>query len=524
MTGNSTHLGLRAAIAAAAAAVLLAFPATAFGGALFLIQGGGWGNGVGMSQWGAEGYALHGWRHGAILAHYYPHTTLARVPAQDVRVLLADGQGEVAVGSTAPFALVDARGRTVHVKARVLRFSSRLVLAGKRLVPPVTVEAGAQPLTLGGAGYRGSLTLAVAHARLSVVNTLPLERYLRGVVPSEMPKLWRPEAYEAQAIAARSYALARLRPKAPFDLYPDTRDQVYGGIAAERPETNWAVGQTAGLVLTYGGRPITAYYGSSSGGRTAAVQDVLTTRAPEPYLVSVRDPYDAISPDHSWQVVASAATLSSRLGRPVTDVTLVHNGSGRVVSAVVVGSRGRRTMSGRDLEHALGLRSTYFSIRVLSLDTPPGRAVFASPVPLTGFVRGIGGVVVQELLPTGAWQQVRRVAVRPDGRFTATVRPRFSTSYRLAVDRVGGPAVQVEVARRIAVRADGTLISGHVVPAAPVRVERQTARGWSRVAGVAVGPSGSFRVPLRTPGRYRVSSAPSVRYLASASPPVSVRR
>ena len=277
-----------------------------------------------------------------ILAHYYPHTTLERVATQPVRVLLADGVPRVAVGSTAPFVLVDARGRTVHLKARVLRFSSGLKLGGPALVPPVTIRAGVAPLTLDGAGYRGSLVLDRVPGGLSAVNVVPLERYLRGVVPSEMPRGWHADAYEAQAVAARSYALSQLHPDQPFDLFADTRDQVYGGIAAERPSTNHAVGATAGRVLTYGGRPIVAYYGSSSGGRTAAVEDVLTSRTPEPYLVPVRDPYDGIAPDHRWRLVESTSSLSKRLGVPVADLRLVHNASGRVSSALVVGSRGAK--------------------------------------------------------------------------------------------------------------------------------------------------------------------------------------
>ncbi len=506
----------------AIAAASLALPANAFGGALFLIRGGGWGNGVGMSQWGAEGYARHGWGYGRILAHYYPHTTLATVRSKRVRVLLADGKPRLAIGSAAPFVLVDAHGRKVHVPARVLRFTTGLTFGKLALAPPVVVRAGAAALTLDGAGYRGSLVLDRTSGGLSAVNVVPLERYLRGVVPSEMPRRWHADAYEAQAVAARSYALSQLHPDASYDLFADTRDQVYGGIAAERPATNRAVALTARRVLEYGGAPITAYYGSSSGGRTAAVQDVLPNRAPEPYLVPVRDPYDAIAPVHSWRVVESSRSLSKRFGLPVSDVRLEHNGSGRVSSARLVGSRGGRTLTGRELEQALGLRSTYFAIDVVSLATPPPRALFAQRVHLQGFVRGIGGVVVQQQLPSGAWQQVRRVAARPDGRFTATVFPLATTAYRLAVDRVGGPPVSIEVARRIAVHAEGRLLAGNVVPAGPVRVERRTAGGWHQVAGVPVGPSGVFRVPLHRAGRYRVSSAGSVRFLASASPPVSV--
>jgi stage II sporulation protein D len=521
--GRAHRLALRVTLVAAAGASL-ALPAAALGGSLFLIDGGGWGNGVGLSQWGAEGYARHGWDYRRILAHYYPGTTLATVKPGAVRVLLAGGRPRVAVGSTAPFALVDARGRRVHVPARELRFTAQLRLGRRALVPPVSIVAGAQPLTLDGRAYRGSLVLERAGTTLSAINIVPLERYLRGVVPSEMPEHWHAQAYQAQAVAARSYALACLNPGASFDLYADARDQVYGGIAAEQPQTNGAVGTTAGRVLTYGGHVITAYYGSSSGGRTAAVQDVLPTRAAEPYLVPVRDPFDSIAPLHRWRVTASSESLSRHFRLPVSDVRLEHNGSGRVSRALLVGGHGQKALSGRELAHALGLRSTLFSIRVVSLEPAPAHATYAEPVLLQGFVRGIGGVVVQERQPNDGWRQVRRVVAHPDGRFEAVVRPRFTTTYRLAVDGVAGPSVQIEVVRRIAVHADGTTLAGHVVPAAPVRVERLTGSGWRAVAGVRVGPSGAFRVALRRGGSYRVSSAGSTRFLASASAPVSVKR
>jgi SpoIID/LytB domain protein len=336
-----------------------------------------------------------------------------------------------------------------------------------------------------------------------------------------MPRSWHPQAYAAQAVAARSYALASLHPGDAFDLYADTRDQVYGGIAAERAETNAAVGATAGRVLTYGGRVITAYYGSSSGGRTAAVQDVLHV-SPEPYLVAVRDPFDALGPHHSWRLVASPQTLSARLGMAVSDVRVELNSSGRVSRAFILGGGGQKVLDGRDFMSSLGLQSTFFSVQVLSLDEAPGQALYGEPLHLHGFLRGIGGVVLQEREADGGWRQVGRVLAHPDGRFDVVVRPRFSTSYRLAVDRVPGPEIAVDVARRIAVHTDGSLIAGHVLPAAPLRVERKTARGWLRVGGIAVGPSGAFRVALHRAGSYRVASGVSGGFLASASVPVSV--
>jgi stage II sporulation protein D len=502
---------------------LLALPATAFGSALFLIKGGGWGNGVGMSQWGAEGYARHGWGYERILSHYYSHTTLSSFASQDVRVLLAEAQDELAVGSGAPFALVDARGRRVHVRARTLHFSAQLKLGKRKLVPPITVEPGAQPLQLNGAAYRGSLVLAADGGKLDAINVVPLERYLRGVVPSEMPWHWHMQAYEAQAVAARTYALYCLNPGAAFDLYGDARSQVYGGIAAEKAETNLAVGATTGRVVTYGGRVIAAYYGANSGGRTAAVEDVMP-RDPAPYLVSVRDPFDAIAPYHQWSATARTDTLSDKFGLPVSDVRLEHNGSGRVSRVVLSGRKGSKSITGQEFMSTLGLRSTFFKIHVVALAEPPPRVFFSQRIWLHGFVRGIGGVVLQEKLPTGAWRQVGRVHARVDGRFQAVVRPQFSTSYRLAVDRVPGPVISVQVARTIAVHAEGKLLAGQVLPAAPIRIERKWRGGWKPVTqGIKVTASGAFRFQLHHAGSYRVSSEGSGRFLASASRAVSVR-
>jgi len=285
----------------AAVVAALAVPGIARGATIFLLDGGGWGHGVGMSQWGAEGYALHGYDYKRILAHYYPHTTLQLRHPRPVRVLLRQKQTRVRISSPSPFLVLDARGRKVHFAAgETVVVNGRFTFGHLRLKPPVRFRPGAQPLTLGGDGYRGDLVVKPRAGGLMVVNVLPLDRYLRGVVPWEVPTGWEGATYEAQAVAARSYTLATLHPHADFDLYPDDRSQEYGGIRAESEATNLAIGATAGQVLTYGGAVITAYYSSTSGGRTAAVQDGFPGEAPEPYLVSVADPYDSISPHHKW--------------------------------------------------------------------------------------------------------------------------------------------------------------------------------------------------------------------------------
>jgi SpoIID/LytB domain protein len=440
---------MRAQVAVAVAVVAcLGFPGQAVADALFLIEGAGWGNGLGMSQWGAEGFALHGWDYRQILAHYYPHTTLGVARDQPVRVLLAQERQRVRIGSSAPFLLVDARSHRFHVRARTLRLGPHLRFGGRALVPPLTIEPGAQPLVLDGAGYRGVLTLLRDRGGLSVVNTVRLELYLRGVVSSEMPDHWLLQAYEVQAVAARSYALASLQPAARFDLFADGRSQNYTGIAAENPTTVDAIGRTAGQVLTYEGSVIRAYYDSDSGGRTAALQDVSPNSAPRPYLVSVSDPYDSGSPYRHWRVPLSLQEISSRLGMPVEDVLVDHAESGIATRVGVRAHGSSKSLTASEFSQRLGLRSLRFTVSVLSLDGSVLTAHSATPFRLHGFVRGIGGVVLQQRLRNGSWRQVARVHARADGRFEVSVRPRFRTAYRLAVDRVAGPPVEVTVSSR----------------------------------------------------------------------------
>jgi stage II sporulation protein D len=287
------------------------------------------------------------------------------------------------------------------------------------------------------------MTLVRSGGAISVVNTLPLELYLRAVVPAEMPRGWLPAAYEAQAVAARSYVLTKLDASAPFDVYPDSRSQVYAGVAAETDVTNDAVGSTTGEVLTYEGRVVTAFYDSDAGGRTAAVEDVFPGRTPQPYLVSVSDPFDSQSPYRHWRLALTAQELSTRLGSGIEDVHVTHALSGVATAVELVGQHGRTLMTATDFRQRLGLRSLRFSISVVSLTGASQPAGSGGPLRLHGFVRGIAGVVLQSRLRDGSWRQVAHVHARPDGRFVVTVRSRSATAYRVAVERVAGPPLEV---------------------------------------------------------------------------------
>ena len=178
-----------------------------------------------MSQWGARGFADRGWGWRRILTHYYPGTALSRVGRVKVRVL-AEGRDAVAFSSRGPFRIVDARGRSRVQRRRIVFRTHRW----HGLQPPLRIVPRREPLTLGAHGYRGSF---VIRRGISVVNVLPLERYLRGVVPWECRPTGTVKRL-AQAVASRTYALANVDSSSWYDLYPDTRDQMYGGIRAER--------------------------------------------------------------------------------------------------------------------------------------------------------------------------------------------------------------------------------------------------------------------------------------------------
>lgn len=363
-------------------------------GPAFVFEGRGFGHGVGMSQYGARGRAQAGWGTPRILAHYYRGATLARVPARTIRVLLAADAPAASITSPgAARAVGRVRGRVVRVPLaatatyRLRPVGARHVLLERdgRRVRLFAGPVRLRPAVAGGQiawgerepradrRYRGTLRVApAAGRRLQVVNAVALEDYLRGVVPREMSPSWAGDAaaaLRAQAVAARSYALATLRTGSDFHVYDDTRSQVYGGVAAEDPRTDRAVAATRRTVLTHGGSVITAYFFSTSGGRTEDVQMAWPGSAARPYLVSVPDPFDRISPYHVWSDPPrfTAARLGEllRVGAPVAGVEILSRGaSPRVRSVRVTTTDGREvTMSGADVRARLGLLDTWFTVR-----------------------------------------------------------------------------------------------------------------------------------------------------------------
>jgi len=345
------------------AAGLLPAP-TAHAGVEWVVHGRGFGHGVGMSQYGAYGFAKQGKGYGFILRHYYRGTTLGRLSGPRlVRVLIDVSGGDVGFsGATGAcgVGLDPRRGYTAHRVGSSVRLRS----AGGRPLANCGAKlraAGPGRIAIGGSAYRGALEVVPTESdrgALNAVNALPVDQYVKGVIAAESPPSWPPAALQAQAVAARSYALTGAVGGNGFDLYPDTRSQVYGGIAAETPSTNRAADTTRGQVVRYGGQIAQTFFSACSGGHTESAQNVFYG-PPVPYLVGVPDPYDGECPLHTWTMRFSgreiSAKLASYLSGQLKRVVVTRRGaSPRIVQARLYGTGGVTTIRGDQLTYALG--------------------------------------------------------------------------------------------------------------------------------------------------------------------------
>ena len=494
-----------------------------------LFSGHGWGHGAGLSQWGARGYAEHGWTYDRILAHYYPGTTLGTAPVTTVRVLLVEGAKTLTLSSAGPWRVVDAEGTSSDLAAGKVVLDQALKLkppgAPDPLVPPLTFQGSAGPLKLGGSTFRGAIAVQKGPSgKLQAIDAVGLEDYLRGVVPSEMPSSWHAEALKAQAVAARSYALAQRATGKEYDLYGDTRSQVYLGVAAEKPSASAAIDATAGRVLLYKGQVATALFSSSSGGRTASQAEAFAGGRGVDYLVSVDDPYDA-SPYVDWGPVAvDGAKAAQALGLkgPVLDIATTLGPSGRTVSGAVALPAGTAIVTGPQLRFGLGLRSTWFTIGLLSLSPPPAPVPIGGTATLNGVARGAGAVALEQRPGAGDWLPAPVLKAGANGAFMVRVEPPRTTDYRLASATVAGAVARVAVAPAVKL---GAGLRGKVRPAVAgkqVVIQQQLGSRWTKAATVPVAAGGAFSGGALGPGTYRARYAPGAGLVAGVSAPVVV--
>jgi stage II sporulation protein D len=473
------------------ALVALVLAAPALGATDLFIPGAGYGHGVGMSQYGAYGYALHGTDYRSILAHYYTGTALGDVdPNLVVTVLLATGGASSFTGATRVGGAKLRPASTYEVQALAggrLRVTKQGGTAVGTFAAPLRA-AGPTPLTVPGLGtYGGALEFRpTGSRRVETIDAVGLDDYVRGVVAAEMPSAWPMQALEAQAVAARTYAITTDAGGSAFDQYSDTRSQVYGGVGAETPRSDAAVAATRGQVVTYDGHPAATYFFSSSGGYTENNENVWPGSTPEPWLRGVPDPYDGAghNPYHHWLIELTGARAASKLhslldGALVGIAVLGRGVSPRVTDAEVLGTGGTRAVTGTGLEQLLGLYSTWASFTTIttvarqhlspsptaptasrSVASSPagelaGAAEMAMPVPL---VRAIlahlapipelagtvypgprGAPIAVQEDRSGQWRTIRRARLGRGGAYA--VQPPGHGKYRIVYRSFDGPSV-----------------------------------------------------------------------------------
>ncbi|SMP49925.1 SpoIID/LytB domain-containing protein [Anoxynatronum buryatiense] len=225
---------------------------------------------------------------------------------------------------------------------------------------------------IGQAKYRGSVTaIRKPFENVTVINRLPIEQYLYGVVPREMPHSWSLEALKAQAVAARGFAIANLGKYRDlgFDVCTTVNSQVYGGYTSEQSSTNQAVDQTTGIVMTYQGELVIPYYHSNSGGRTESSENVW--REAVPYARGVDDSYSLNAPHASWEVSMTYPELEQAMRNNQMNIGEVENvyidemtENGRVSKLIVVGSQGIQELIKQENRWVFGLKSHYFNIQL----------------------------------------------------------------------------------------------------------------------------------------------------------------
>lgn len=301
-----------------------------------------------------------------------------------VRVALSDRADHVTVTSARGLRLslpsgdwvdssvtVSRRGRALHVnRARVQ--GNRMRLRGNGEALYLILKESSPDSKRRHWVVNGGLEIAMQGAALLVVNRVPLEEYVEGVVGSEVNPAWHEELLKTQAVAARTYVLHKKREneKRPFDVYAGVQDQVYAGRRRVNDAVRRAVEATRGQVITYERRPIFAAYSSTAAGPT---EDAVNVWAKEfPYLRGVECPFDQESPHYEWHVTVPFDVIESRLreegyaiGRLATLTPYSMTKAGRVNEVRMLHSGGELIVTGQDFRRILGyatLFSTQFSI------------------------------------------------------------------------------------------------------------------------------------------------------------------
>lgn len=499
----------------------------------FALSGLGFGHGIGMSQFGAEGMGRRGKGSHQILRFYYPGTSRARVSTDaTIRVALSGvtrrEQGRTTVTVTPAkglkawvegerLALPRSIGSAPVTDYRVVRTHRALAVRAYAGATSQRVAGGISgPVAFGSAvelrrssvgmlsaggsprNYHGHLVVRRSASGLLVMDALLLEHYLRAVVSLEVPGDWTAAALQAQAVAARSYALmVRRNARAAgqrYDICDSTSCQVFGSIATESSNEVAAVKATAGEYLQSGGEPAFTQFSSANGGYSVA--------GSRPYLVAKPDPYDGVVTGaanwgHSWERNLTAGAIESTwstLGTLKRLVVLGRDGNGswggRVQSVALVGSRTTVTLSGDAFRSAMGLKSTWWTVT----NAGPVKPERPAPREVTGISRDRALTVTWQRPQTKRAVFGYRVSVTPDGGMTELAKSRRKIRVR---GLVNGVQYQAKVRAVYATGPGRRAATGPVVPTSETSYFRSVApaRLWSHedVDRIAAGGAATIR-------------------------------
>ncbi|HEY6837350.1 MAG TPA: SpoIID/LytB domain-containing protein [Geobacteraceae bacterium] len=294
-----------------------------------------------------------------------------------VRVAVCKGAESVTIDGKGVL-LTDGNGDPLRLALPLQLRRTKTGLSANGMAVRTVVASAPATVYINNKGYRGVVEVSVADKGILVVNELPLEDYLVGLINCEISSQWPMEAIKAQAVIARSYAKFQreARKNAPYHLESSVIDQVYDGCDIEDSRAARGVKETAGEVLTYDGAVIQAFYHSNCGGHTEAAENVWGAKVP--YLQGVDCRYCQNAPSGKWEQNVSFARMESLLKNAgyqaggLRDIrTGVRNVSGRLTDVTLMTSRGRLTISAANFRKALGysvIKSTNFEVRTTATE------------------------------------------------------------------------------------------------------------------------------------------------------------
>jgi stage II sporulation protein D len=304
----------------------------------------------------------------------------AAASSPTIRVRIADGVPSISVYGKEVAIINDAgRGEEIKINERAVISAgkSSLLINGKdTALQKIKLVSRDGLIWINGKSYAGDVTIEKTWAaKTTAVNTLPLEKYMTGILAGEMPTSWPAEALKAQAVTARTYALYVMNERnqtganASFDIKSTVEDQVYSGSPHVNQKVADAVRLTEGEILTFHNKPVKTRFHSTCGGQTETSIHVWGEND-----VSKRtdDPYCKNSPYRNWQVTLSSGELSSALQNNGFDPGYIkslgvelHNDSGRVAAVLIGGSKQTISLTGNDFRRCVGfgkIKSTLFTV------------------------------------------------------------------------------------------------------------------------------------------------------------------